>query len=196
MATPRERMVQSAAVLIRERGAHPTAIADVLAHSGAPRGSAYHYFPGGRTQLLCEAIDYASDYVAGRLDRAADAHELLDDMIDKFRDQLLASDFRAGCPVVAVAVEAGDPERADAADAVRDRAGAAFHRWIAQISTRLRADGVPAERAEGLATLITTAVEGAVVVARATRDIRPLELIHRQLREQLVAATPRRKDRS
>ncbi|MBU8813269.1 TetR/AcrR family transcriptional regulator [Mycolicibacterium goodii] len=196
MATPRERMVQSAAVLIRERGAHPTAIADVLAHSGAPRGSAYHYFPGGRTQLLCEAIDYASDHVAGRLDRAADAHELLDDMIDKFRDQLLASDFRAGCPVVAVAVEAGDPERADAADAVRDRAGAAFHRWIAQISTRLRADGVPAERAEGLATLITTAVEGAVVVARATRDIRPLELIHRQLREQLVAATPRRKDRS
>lgn len=196
MATPRERMVQSAAVLIRERGAHPTAIADVLAHSGAPRGSAYHYFPGGRTQLLCEAIDYASDHVAGRLDRAADAHELLDDMIDKFRDQLLASDFRAGCPVVAVAVEAGDPERADAADAVRDRAGAAFHRWIAQITTRLRADGVPAERAEGLATLITTAVEGAVVVARATRDIRPLELIHRQLREQLVAATPRRKDRS
>ncbi|MBU8826175.1 TetR/AcrR family transcriptional regulator [Mycolicibacterium goodii] len=196
MATPRERMVQSAAVLIRERGAHPTAIADVLAHSGAPRGSAYHYFPGGRTQLLCEAVDYASDHVAGRLDRAADANELLDDMIDKFRDQLLASDFRAGCPVVAVAVEAGDPERADAADAVRDRAGAAFHRWIAQITTRLRADGVPAERAEGLATLITTAVEGAVVVARATRDIRPLELIHRQLREQLVAATPRRKDRS
>ncbi|PJK18488.1 TetR/AcrR family transcriptional regulator [Mycolicibacterium goodii] len=196
MATPRERMVQSAAVLIRERGAHPTAIADVLAHSGAPRGSAYHYFPGGRTQLLCEAIDHASDHVAGRLDRAADAHELLDDMIDKFRDQLLASDFRAGCPVVAVAVEAGDPERADAADAVRDRAGAAFHRWIAQITTRLRADGVPAERAEGLATLITTAVEGAVVVARATRDIRSLELIHRQLREQLVAATPRRKDRS
>lgn len=109
MASPRERMVRSAAVLIRERGAHPTAIADVLAHSGAPRGSAYHYFPGGRTQLLCEAIDYASDHVAGRLDRAADTAELLDDMITKFRDQLLDSDFRAGCPVVAVAVEAGTP---------------------------------------------------------------------------------------
>jgi len=55
-------MVISAALLIRERGAHPTAIADVLEHSGAPRGSAYHYFPGGRTQLLCEAIDYAGEY--------------------------------------------------------------------------------------------------------------------------------------
>ena len=57
MPSPRERMVISAALLIRERGAQPTAIADVLQHSGAPRGSAYHYFPGGRTQLLCEAID-------------------------------------------------------------------------------------------------------------------------------------------
>ena len=64
MPSPRERMVISAALLIRERGAHPTAIADVLEHSGAPRGSAYHYFPGGRTQLLCEAIDYAGEYIA------------------------------------------------------------------------------------------------------------------------------------
>ncbi len=66
MASPRERMVISAALLIRERGAHPTAIADVLEHSGAPRGSAYHYFPGGRTQLLCEAIDYAGEYIADK----------------------------------------------------------------------------------------------------------------------------------
>ena len=67
MVSPRERMVVSAALLIRERGAHPTAIADVLQHSGAPRGSAYHYFPGGRTQLLCEAIDYAGEYIAAKI---------------------------------------------------------------------------------------------------------------------------------
>lgn len=194
VASPRERMVRSAAVLIRERGAHPTAIADVLAHSGAPRGSAYHYFPGGRTQLLCEAIDYANDHVTARLDRATDTFALLDDMVARFRDQLLASDFRAGCPVVAVAVEAGDPEKADSADAVRERAGAAFQRWIARITARLCEDGVPVERAEELATLITTSVEGAVLVARTTRDVKPLELVHRQLREQLTAATGK-KDR-
>ena len=67
MTGHRERMVASAALLIRERGARPTAIADVLAHSGAPRGSAYHYFPGGRNQLLCEAVDYSAAYVAGAI---------------------------------------------------------------------------------------------------------------------------------
>ncbi|MFN6551020.1 TetR/AcrR family transcriptional regulator [Mycolicibacterium septicum] len=188
MAGPRERMVASAALLIRERGAHPTAIADVLAHSGAPRGSAYHYFPGGRSQLLCEAIDYASDQVAARIDKADSAGVLLDAMIAGFRKQLSASDFRAGCPVVAVAVEAGEPGAEEAA--ALDRAGAAFLRWTGQITRRLTEDGVPAERAEELAMLIMTAIEGAVVVARATRDAKPLDLIHRQLRAQLAAEIP------
>src|ERR1044072_5268162 len=106
MPSPRERMVISAALLIRERGAHPTAIADVLMHSGAPRGSAYHYFPGGRNQLLCEAVDYAGQFMAERINRAAGAVELLDELVAGYRKQLVDSDFRAGCPVVAVTVEA------------------------------------------------------------------------------------------
>ena len=73
MASPRERMVISTALLIRERGAHSTAISDVLEHSGAPRGSAYHYFPGGRTQLLCEAVDYRRRVHRGPDGEAADA---------------------------------------------------------------------------------------------------------------------------
>ncbi len=80
MPSHRERMVRSAALLIRERGAHPTAIADVLEHSGAPRGSAYHYFPGGRTQLLCEAIDFAAEFVAAKIAKAASAVDALDEL--------------------------------------------------------------------------------------------------------------------
>ena len=70
VSNPRERMVVSAALLIRERGAQATAISDVLKHSGAPRGSAYHYFPGGRMQLLEEATDYAGAYIAGKISAA------------------------------------------------------------------------------------------------------------------------------
>src|ERR1700759_351873 len=109
MRSPRERMVVSAALLIRERGAHATAISDVLAHSRAPRGSAYHYFPGGRTQLLCEGVDYAGAHVAAIIARAENGLDLLDPLTDKYRRQLLDSDFRAGCPVVAVSVES-DPD--------------------------------------------------------------------------------------
>jgi AcrR family transcriptional regulator len=181
VVSPRDRMVVSAAVLIRERGAHSTAISDVLEHSGAPRGSAYHYFPGGRTQLLCEAVDFASDHVAARISRAATGLDVLDEIIAGFRTQLIESEYRAGCPVVAVAVEAGDSGKADNA-AVLERAGAAFMRWTDLIAQRLSDDGMAGDRAAELSMLVTAAVEGAVVIARATRDVGPLDSTHRQLR--------------
>jgi len=187
MVSPRERMVVSAALLIRERGAHPTAIADVLEHSGAPRGSAYHYFPGGRTQLLCEAIDYAGDYVAAKIGKATSGVDGLDRLIAYYRKQLLSTDFRAGCPVVAVSVEAGEPDKADP---VIDRAAAAFAKWTDLIAARLVDDGVSTKRAADLAMLMTTSIEGAIVVARAGRDVKPLDIVHSQLRALLPAETP------
>ncbi|MCH9733176.1 MAG: TetR/AcrR family transcriptional regulator [Actinomycetia bacterium] len=190
MTSPRERMIVSAALLIRERGAHPTAIADVLEHSGAPRGSAYHYFPGGRTQLLCEAVDYAGDYMAARLRAAESTRDALDELFGSYRKQLQRSDFRAGCPVVAVAVEAGDPSTADQEKPVIDRAAAAFLRWREEIEQRLTCDGVPATRAAALAILVLSSVEGAVVIARALRQLEPLDTVHAQLRSLLSAELP------
>ena len=193
MVSPRERMVISAALLIRERGAHPTAIADVLEHSGAPRGSAYHYFPGGRTQLLCEAIDYAGEYIAAKIAKAESGIDALDTLFADYRKQLLKSDFRAGCPVVAVSVESGDPDKPDAAAAIIELAAAAFSRWTDLITTRLISDGVPKPRAAELAMLTTTSVEGAIVVARASRDVTALDLVHGQLRALVLAETSERK---
>jgi AcrR family transcriptional regulator len=196
MANPRERMVVSAALLIRERGAHPTAIADVLEHSGAPRGSAYHYFPGGRTQLLCEAIDYAGDYIAARIADAKSGLDVLDGLIAHYRKELVRSEYRAGCPVVAVAVESGDPAKQDQVTPVIDRAAAAFARWTDLIAQRLMQDGVSSSRADELAMLSTTAIEGAIVVARASRDLKPLDVVHGQLRDLLQAELPERKPRN
>ncbi|WP_283631624.1 TetR/AcrR family transcriptional regulator [Mycolicibacterium poriferae] len=190
MASARERMVVSAALLIRERGAHPTAIADVLAHSGAPRGSAYHYFPGGRTQLLCEAVDYAGEFMAAHLGRASSGLDALDDLFEYYRDELQRSDFRAGCPVVAVAVEAGDPDKPEQSAAVRERAAAVFARWRQVIAELLTADGVSAARARELAVLVLSSFEGALVIARAGRDLEPVEAVHAQLRSLIVTETP------
>jgi len=185
-------MVISAALLIRERGAHPTAIADVLEHSGAPRGSAYHYFPGGRTQLLCEAIDYAGEYVAAKIAQAESGVDALDKLFADYRKQLLKSDFRAGCPIVAVSVEAGDPDKPDAATPMIERAAAAFATWTDLIAARLISDGVSQQRAEELAMLTTTSFEGAIVVSRASRNIKALDLVHDQLRALVLAETSER----
>jgi AcrR family transcriptional regulator len=195
MRSPRVRMVVSAALLIRERGAHATAISDVLAHSGAPRGSAYHYFPGGRTQLLCEAVDYAGQHVGAIIAEAQSGLGLLDTLIDKYRSQLLDSDFRAGCPVVAVSVESGSEDDRERMDPVTERAAAVFDRWTDLLAQRFIADGVAAGEATELAVFATSAIEGAIVLARVRRDVTPLDAVHRQLRNCVLAAAPVRKPR-
>ena len=182
-------MIASAAILIRERGARPTAMGDVLTHSGAPRGSAYHYFPGGRDQVLCEAVDYAAEYVASTIAAAESGVQMLDTAVRFYRDGLTDSDFRAGCPVLAVAVEAGDPDTA--ADVVAHTA-AAFDRWRRLIAARLLADGVARTEASELATLVIAGLEGALAIARAERDLAPMDAVHRQLRRLLQAATERK----
>lgn len=56
-------MVQSAALLFRERGVLGTSFNDVIEHSGAPRGSIYHHFKGGKTQLAEEATRWAGEFI-------------------------------------------------------------------------------------------------------------------------------------
>ncbi|KAA1251292.1 TetR/AcrR family transcriptional regulator [Mycobacterium simiae] len=195
MGSPRQRMVVSAALLIRERGAHATAISDVLQHSGAPRGSAYHYFPGGRTQLLCEAVDYAGEYVATIITEADGGLELLDILTEKYRDQLLASDFRAGCPIAAVSVEAGEGSDSERMAPVIEHAAAVFERWCDLLAQRFVADGIASDQAYELAVVATSTLEGALLLARVRRDLTPLDAMHNQLRTLLLAHLPERNPR-
>ncbi len=50
-------MAQSALWLIAERGVHGMSIADVLERSGAPRGSVYYHFPGGKDEMVLAAME-------------------------------------------------------------------------------------------------------------------------------------------
>ena len=53
----RKGMVEGAMALLARRGLHATSFSEVLAATGAPRGSLYHHFPGGKDQLVAEAVD-------------------------------------------------------------------------------------------------------------------------------------------
>ena len=55
----RSRMIEAAFELFRKRSYHATAFSDVVQESGAPRGSIYFHFPGGKQQLAREVIALA-----------------------------------------------------------------------------------------------------------------------------------------
>lgn len=187
MATDsRTRMVQSAALLLRERGLSGTSFRDVIEHSGAPRGSIYHHFPEGKRQLVREAVEMSGGWVGdaiAHLDESGDPIANLHAFLGVWADILRASDFRAGCPVVAVSVEANDDE-----PEVTEAAAAAFRRWTRELAAGLERSGMEAEGARRLATLTVAAIEGAVVLCRAERSTQPLEDVGAELESSLRAA--------
>jgi AcrR family transcriptional regulator len=179
------RMVDSAITLLRERGAAAVTLDGVLAHSGAPRGSVYHHFPGGRDELVLEAGRTAVGYLTALIDAAAetgDAVGLLRRLAEFWRWSLQSSDYQAGCPVVALSVDARD-DLAEAGELAR----AAFAGWRERLAAMLPGAGGPAEAA-ALATLTVAAVEGAILLCRAQRDTEPLEQVIAQLTPLLAAA--------
>jgi AcrR family transcriptional regulator len=181
----RERMVRSAAYLFRERGFSGTAFSDVIAHSGAPRGSIYHHFPGGKAQLAQEAARHAADAAAGPAERTSDPVAALHAYLDGWRSELQANDFRAGSALAAVAMA---PEEATG---TREAAAAGYARWSEAFTAALRESGVRRKKAARLATLAVAAIEGAVVLCRARRDTAPLDDIGRGL-ELAIETAPRR----
>lgn len=182
----RERMLASAAALIREHGAAGTSIDDVLQHSGAPRGSAYHHFPGGRAQLIEETVDLAGGAVARLLADAGDASPVavFDAFIAMWKVSLEESDFRAGCPVLAVAVESNA-----AAPQLTVAAARAFSSWREALEDLFRRHGISAAHARRLATMVVATVEGAVVLCRVDRSSQPLTDTARELRILIKSAT-------
>lgn len=163
-------MVRTAAELLSENGAGRTSIDRVLAVSGSPRGSVYYHFPGGRAELLSEAVDYADELISRTIREAPHPWSALESFADFWRSRLVATDFRAGCPLLAVAVDE-DPELPE----LHEQAAAAFLRWQSELAERLRESGLGSGEADTLAEQSLCLLEGAVALCRARRDIAPLD---------------------
>lgn len=186
---PRERMVFSAAQLLRRDGVAATGMRDVVAHAQAPRGSLQHYFPGGKEQLVNEAVAWAGRYAAKRVARfvaAMDAPSpsgLFTAMVRQWVDELEETGSLAGCPVAAATVDS-----ADTVGSTRDAAADAFACWRRPVAQALTELNVPEPRAEALATVMVSALEGAILIARSERNARALTTVAHELAPLLDGA--------
>lgn len=189
----RDRMVDSAIELFRQHGYNGTGFRDVVAHGKAPRGSIYHHFPGGKTQLAIEALNLAGDRINAVFRQSALEG---DDFVSAFEwvwswwtGYIVGSDFEAGCPIAGVALES-HPE----APQVSDAANAVFEGWVGSIATGLQISGVGREEAHALGALIIAAQEGATLMARVSRSPESLEQVGEALanllRQRLAQLQP------
>jgi AcrR family transcriptional regulator len=178
-------MVYNAAQLIRMQGVSGTGLREVVARAQAPRGSLQHYFPGGKEQLVDEAVAWAGDFAAAQVSRSGPHRTpsaLFEAMADQWRREFDRIGFGRGCPIVATVADVS------ASDRMREAARRAFERWQEPIAAALIEMGVPAGRAGALALLMLSTLEGAIVFARVSRDIGPLDTVVAELGPLLDSA--------
>jgi len=183
MGDSRDRMVQSAAILMGKRGMNATSFSDVLAESGAPRGSIYHHFPEGKRQLTECAMRLTSDQILTymRSSTATTAEEVVRHFLALFRQVVVASGGEAGCTIAGVTIDVADDED-DLLVVARD----AFQSWVSLLAAQLESTGVAPERAHRVAVISIASVEGGLILCRAEGSDEPLRVVE----EELLALLP------
>jgi AcrR family transcriptional regulator len=174
----RSKMVQSAAALIGSQGMNATSFSDVLADSGAPRGSIYFHFPDGKRELARDAIRWTSEQVIAhmRASSADSAAEVVRHFVALFQHVAEVSNGAAGCAVAGVTIDVPASDEELLIDARE-----AFHSWVDLLSEQLRDVGVAKKRAREIALTCVASVEGALILCRAEGGATPLDAVAKQM---------------
>jgi TetR/AcrR family transcriptional repressor of lmrAB and yxaGH operons len=167
------KTLAAAAKLFRQQGYHGTALHDILAAGGAPRGSLYFHFPGGKEEIGEAALGLSAEAVRQGIAKAAQASEsaeiFLVRIVRGMASELERSDFRDGCPIATTALET-----AAQSEVLGIATRNAFQKWELEIKRGLERFEMKAEDAAVVATTVLSQLEGALLLARTYRSLEPI----------------------
>jgi AcrR family transcriptional regulator len=182
----RERIISASADLLRRQGYTGTGVKQIVTAAGAPFGSLYYFFPGGKEQLGAETIRWSGQMYARLLPLIFDAARPGDrcpGVLRRSCPQLEDTGYADGCPIATVALETSS-----ASEPLRQACAGVFGGWIEAGSRRLAAGGLPEAAARQLAIGLLAALEGAFVLARALRSSEPVEVAGEQAAAAVATA--------
>lgn len=168
----RARMITAGQELLSGRGYSITML-EVIERAKTPRGSIYYHFPHGKEELAIAAAEKTGGelehLVAVYARRNPEPGAFVEALVDHHTKRLVTSRFSEGCPLLGITVSS-DSDSPQLAGAVDD----AFGKWVTAVAVALGEKGIAQEASEQLATTIVAAIEGAIVLARASKDRTPL----------------------
>jgi AcrR family transcriptional regulator len=176
-AATRDRIVATSADLVLSRGVGGTSLDDIRAGTATSKSQLFHYFPGGKTDLVSAIASYQGKRV---LDAQRPYLDCLDtwEAWEGWRCAVLAhygSQKHWGCPISALARElfGNDPDRAAELAAYMDRWKEYLRAGLVRMRSAgiLRADAEP----ETLALSTFAALQGGLLLTQTMQSLKPLE---------------------
>jgi len=175
------KTLTAAAQLFRQQGYHGTALHDILAAGGSPRGSLYFHFPRGKEQIGEAALALSGEAVRQGIARAAEASETVEIFLVRIVRAMAAdlerSDYRDGCPIATTALET-----AAQSEVLGAATRGAFQKWELEIKRGLFRRGMTAGDADTAATMVLSQLEGALLLARTYRSPEPLRRVEQAVK--------------
>jgi TetR/AcrR family transcriptional repressor of lmrAB and yxaGH operons len=169
----REQIVQAASDLMENQGYHATGINEIVAKSGAPKGSIYYYFPEGKDAIAGEAVEIAGRALVGRirenLAQNADLAGSIQSFLEGIAHYVELSGFTSGGPLSIVA-----SETATTNEKLNQVCRGAYTEMIGAFEEKILASGCSPDRASSLAWMVTSTIEGAIILSRTFHSGEPL----------------------
>ena len=189
MSDTRQRILTATAELFRRQGYNGTSVKQVTAAAGAPFGSLYHFFPGGKEELG-EAVVRSSGQAYRELfeviyDEAADPAAAIADFFDGAATVLEETGYLDACPIGTVALEVASTN-----DRLRRATADVFDSWVAAVTDRLEQAGIEPLRAQELAVTMVATIEGGFMLRRAAQSPEPMRAAGRTMSGLVAAALP------
>jgi AcrR family transcriptional regulator len=168
-----QRIVRSMAELLRVQGYAATGIQQLARAAGAPTGSIYHHFRGGKREVAAAALrESGAAYIQLLpllLDQHADLPTAIDAAFAAAADDIANTGWANMCPVAAVASEIADTE-----PELRQVAAEVIASWADTGSRYLARRGLSQADARAAMYALLAALEGGFLLARAQRSAEPL----------------------
>src|SRR5258707_9917390 len=168
------KTLAAAAKLFRQQGYHGTALHDILAAGGSPRGSLYFHFPKGKEEIGEAALTLAGEAVCQAIAHAAETSESAEVFLTRvargMASDLEKSGYKEGCPIATTALETSAQS-----DVLGAATRTAFQKWENEIKRALIRFDIDAEAAGQVAIPVLSQLEGALLLARTYRSLEPIQ---------------------
>jgi AcrR family transcriptional regulator len=173
----RKHAIETAERLFRAQGYAATGLTQILEESGAPKGSFYFHFPGGKEQMALEALRAYGERIeqgteALRAQFEGDPAGFVEALCRHTAAEMKASNWTRGCLAQNLA-----NELAPADTVIVDAIDAVFRSWTNVIAHSLRSGGIGRAEADRLARALLAGLEGARTLARTAKSTAPFDAV-------------------
>ena len=173
MNKTQKQIIESTGKLLERQGYNATGLNQIVAESGAPKGSLYYYFPGGKEQIGAETLMWSGERMAEKiregLSQVDDAGEAVRFLAMNIANAIEASEFQAGGPLTTVALET-----ATSSKRLNRACREAYAMMQSAFENKLVEKGFEKFQARNLAGFVLATFEGSILLSRVQHSGDPL----------------------